>query len=295
MSSSTPSAPHMSAADSADELDLLDLLLLVANHLKLLAIAPFFIGLCVLLLCFGLPKRFESSSMLNAEKSGLSTTPSVIASLATSADLLDSVALELGIAKDASKAIRLKVITPLVAVSTSRQDKLITLRTLGLTPEKAQNLNTVLWKHLLPLTAPRGGERQRLKNLLDTEQAQLEQNNKLELNTVQQLKNGRFSDNLARLYGELLESNSKRVRAIAELQSRIEGLTEDDLVQKPTLPENVSKPRPVLNAFIATLVSAIVLLLFIFARHAWQTASQRPAQAEKIAQLRTALRWRRSR
>ena len=277
---------------NADEIDLLDVLLILAQHIKLLIAGPILIGILCLVASFWLPKTFESISILDADKQGISVSPSVITNLATSANLLEAVALELGLEKDASKASRIKTMTALVHASHGRQDKLVTLRTFGRTPEQAQQLNAAIWKHLFTMTLPRGGELQRLQSMLKTEQARLDEGNELEQVTAQLLQKGRGTDNTARLYGELLATNSERMRTIVKLQTQMEGLTVDDLVQTPTLPELSIKPKPTMIAVIGAAVTAMLLLLFVFARHALQSASQRPEQADKVARLRALFRQR---
>jgi capsular polysaccharide biosynthesis protein len=275
-------------AEDSEDIDLLDILTVIAEHLKLLVLGPLFIGFTALLLSLSLPKSYESISLLDVEKPGLSISPSTIVSLSNSADSLDRIALDLGIAKDQSKAARLKKISRLVSASVGRQDKLVTLRTFGSTPEQAQKLNTAVWQHLLPLTLPRGGEMRRLQTLLKIEQARLDDGNRLEQSITQQLQKGNITDQQARLYGELLDSNGSRMRAISALQAQMEGLTVADLVQTPTLPEEAIKPKPALIAIIATLASGMLLLLFVFAHHAMRSSCQRPEQAAKIARLRAA-------
>jgi uncharacterized protein involved in exopolysaccharide biosynthesis len=244
---------------NADEIDLLDVLLILAQHIKLLIAGPILIGILCLVASFWLPKTFESISILE---------------------------------KDASKASRIKTMTALVHASHGRQDKLVTLRTFGRTPEQAQQLNAAIWKHLFTMTLPRGGELQRLQSMLKTEQARLDEGNELEQVTAQLLQKGRGTDNTARLYGELLATNSERMRTIVKLQTQMEGLTVDDLVQTPTLPELSIKPKPTMIAVIGAAVTAMLLLLFVFARHALQSASQRPEQADKVARLRALFRQR---
>lgn len=53
-------------------------------------------------------------------------------------------------------------------------------------------------------------------------------------------------------------------------------------------PERKAKPKKALIATLATLVAGFALLLFVFIRQALRSASQNPASAEKISQLKTA-------
>ena len=56
-----------------------------------------------------------------------------------------------------------------------------------------------------------------------------------------------------------------------------------DVAQKP---ERKSKPKKALVAVLATLGAAMLLLLFVFIRHAMRSASQDPAHAAKLLRLR---------
>lgn len=225
------------AHPSDDEIDLLDLLVVLVENIKLLILLPLLAAGIGLALAFALPSTFASTSILSPNKAGLNFSGQVLASLMKSADVLDTVALEAGIRPDASAATRLRSIEKRVQVSVGKQDSLVTLVTEGETPEQAQKLNALLWKHVLPHTQPRGAELQRLQEQLDAEQERLASGLALEKNTTQTLQNGATSESLTRLYGELLSSNSSRIRSIATLKSQIEGLTVENLAQQPTLPE----------------------------------------------------------
>jgi hypothetical protein len=76
--------------------------------------------------------------------------------------------------------------------------------------------------------------------------------------------------------------------------ARVDESREGALVQvvdeaKPA--EYKHRPRRALIAAAATLASLILLAGFLWTRHAWRNASQRPDTATKIADLRSA--WRR--
>lgn len=51
-------------------------------------------------------------------------------------------------------------------------------------------------------------------------------------------------------------------------------------------PERKSKPKKALIAVLATLVAGMVVLLWVFVRHAWRAADQSPETAEKLARIR---------
>ena len=275
--------------DDDDEIDLLDLLLIIAENLKLLIVGPLVIGVAALIAAYCLPKTYESQSILSTNKSGVNISSQVLASYIRSADILMSVADEVGFESQISTEKRLKDLEKRINVSVGKQDQLLTLKTQAYTPEEARVLNAVIWKHVLPLTIPRNKEMERLKVQLQAENERLKSGEKLEAETAQLLSVGTTAEGTARLYGELLASNSARLRTIAALESQMEGLTQENLAQQPTLPEASIKPKKALIAIGATLGSGFLFLLFVFARHTLRGASQNAEQAEKIMRLRRAL------
>lgn len=283
MLSSEPSMP----AD--DEIDLLDLLVVLAENLKLLVCGTLLAALLGVVAAFVWPSTFESTSILSPSKQGLNISGQVIASYIKSADILEQVAKEVGFEQDISSARRLKKMDKLVQVFVGKQDTpLVTLTTRGASPEEAQKLNTIIWQKVLPHTAPRGKDMERLQQQLTTERSRLASAEALEASTLKQLQSGASSESLSRLYGELLKSNSEKLQGIAKLESQIEGLTEENLAQQPTLPELPAQPNKLLVMLGFTAAGGVLLLLFVFIRHALCNASQNPEQAEKVSRLRAA-------
>jgi uncharacterized protein involved in exopolysaccharide biosynthesis len=273
-----------------NEIDLLDLLVVLAENLRLLIAGTVLAGLVGLVIAFSLPKTYESTSILSPSKNGLNVSGQVIASYIQSADILEQVAKDLQFEQDASSAQRLKKLGALIQVSVGKQEApLVTLTTQGPSPEKAQALNATIWKKLLPHTAPRGKEQERLQQQLEAESARLASAETLEAAALKQLQSGASSEGLSRLYGELQAANSKRQELISKLESQMEGLTEENLAQQPTLTELPAKPQKSLIVLGCSAAGGMLLLLFVLIRHALHGANQNPAQAGKVARLRAAL------
>lgn len=273
-----------------NELDLLDFLIVLAENLKLLITGGLLASAIGIALAFVWPPTFSSVSILSPSKLGVSVSGQVLASQIRSADMLERVAQDLAFEPAISNAQRQKKLERLIQVTVGKQDApLVTLTTLGPNPEQAQKLNAAIWKQVLPHTIPRGTEFTRLQHQLDVERARLSEAEALETSTAKQLHNGAISESTARLYGELLAANSARQRNIAALESQMEGLTEENLAQQPTLPELPTQPKKALIVLGTTAAGGILLLLFIFSRHAWRSASRDPAQAGKISRVRSAL------
>ena len=272
-----------------DEIDLLDLLVVVAENLKLLILLPLLVGIVALGISYVIPQTFESSSILRAQKVGVSASEQLIASYIESADVLERVANEIQFQPALSPEQRLKALSEDIHVSVGKQNQLVTLKTYGDTPEAAQHLNEVVWQYVLPLTVPDPKEMARLQTQLKAEQESLLSGQKLQARTAELLAGGATAESTARLYGDLLAANSTRLRDIGALESKMEGLTSENLTQQPTLAERAIKPKKLLIAIAATLAAGFLVLLFVFARHALQGASQNPLQTDKVRRLRRAL------
>lgn len=283
--------PH-STGHPEDEIDLLDLLVVFADNIKLLLAVPIFTGLLGFSAGFLLTPTYESRSVLSVP-----STPSklgeqdVIASYVRAADVLVAAGREAQIGTALTDGNLLKKMETLVNISVGRQDKLITLTTQGATPESAQQLNQVLWRLALSKSIPQASDMARLNTQLTAEKERLTSGLALEASTARALQNGSANESTARLYGELLTSNSKRLERITELEALMEGVTVRSLTQQATLPEEPIKPQKAIIAMVTGLGGGFLTFLFVFARHALRTASRNPEQAEKIRRIREAVGW----
>ncbi|MBQ0132373.1 MAG: lipopolysaccharide biosynthesis protein [Comamonas sp.] len=282
--------PELDQIAADDEIDLMDMLVVVAENIKLLVMAPILIGLIAWGIAFLIPKSFESQALLSTNKPGLNVSSQVLASYIKSADILEKVAKEAGFGSHLGPAALQAEMQQLVKVSVGKQDQLISLTTKAETPEAAQALNFLVWKHVLPLTQPRGSEKKYLQEQLESEQERLSASRALELLTAQRLEQGNTSESAGRLYGELLSANSARTERIASLQSSLEGLMLDSLAQQPTISELPVSPKKSLIALVSALSSGMILLIFVFVRHGFRSAQKSPQQAQKIERMRAAFR-----
>ena len=76
---------------------------------------------------------------------------------------------------------------------------------------------------------------------------------------------------------------------ISVLKAQLEGLSESQLVQAPTLPEKASRPKKALLAIGFTLAAGLLLLFFIFVRQALRKLDTDSADAAKLARIQKAL------
>ena len=94
---------------------------------------------------------------------------------------------------------------------------------------------------------------------------------------------------LARGYAELLNATGAAQSQISSLETQLEGLSEAQLVQSPTLPQKASQPKKGLIAIGATLATGLALLLFIFMRQAFRNTPANETSAAKLMRIDKAL------
>ena len=270
-----------------DEVGLLDILLTLAENAKLLIVGPLFVGLGALGIGYMLPQTFESIAVLQAEQA--------TASLMTTAAVLDPVATKLGLAKEQTPEEARRTLREQIKVAVGRNDKLLTLTVSARTPQQAQaKANAVLEQTYLQ-SRPKGTARARLETQLAEAQARLKNAQNAATSVLKRLESSSIASasgaDLARGngYAELLSATSAAQIQISALENQLEGLSEAQLVQAPTLPEKASQPKKGLLAIGTTLATGLLLLLFIFMRQALRNTATNAEAAGKLARIRRAL------
>lgn len=271
--------------DDADDISLLELLAIVAENLKLLILGPLVAGLVALGVAYVWPPTYESVSVLQTGK----IKPQVVSGAVRSADVLEAVAKDLGLEQHTSGSQRLERMQRRVNAVVGRQDDLVTLTTRAPTAEEAQRLNEAVLVRTYPFTVPTGVDAARIQTQLKALQEALAASGVLERSAAQQLQAGQISDGAARLYAELQNTNGQRALQIADLQSQLLGLTKDNLIQQPTLPDKPAKPKKALVAVVAALAVGMLLLFFVFVRQGLRGARDDAQQADALRRLRAAL------
>lgn len=268
-----------------DEIDLLELLVVAAENIKLLILGPLIIGALALGIAYQISPTYESVSVLQTGK----IKPHIISGLVQSADILENVAKELAIEQEVSPAHRVKNMRKRVMVSVGRQDNLVTITAKASTPDRAYQLNQAILQNIYPLTRPIAMDAQNIQEQIKILQENLESGILLEKTTSKLLETRQFSDGAARLYAETRNANLQRAIDIANLESQLEGMGRDNLIQQPTVSNVPVKPLKGLIAIVAALVAGMVFLLFVFARHAFRNACKDPEREDVLRRLRAAL------
>ncbi|MDB5868649.1 MAG: lipopolysaccharide biosynthesis [Polaromonas sp.] len=267
------------------EVSLLDVLVTLAENIKLLVIGPLFVGLCALGIGFILPPTFQSVSILQAEQP--------TASVMSTAAVLDPVIVSLRLAKDDTvEEVRLKLRQQIKAVI-GRNDKLLTLTVSGPTAQQSQAIANAVLQQTFKESRPKGSVRARLETQLAEARVRLKNAQDAAEGLLKRLEsfssgfNG--SAELVQGYAELLSATGAAQNQISTLEAQLEGLSEAQLVQSPTLPQKSSQPNKGLISIGAALATGLALLLFIFMRQAWRNKLVNEAASAKWLRIRKSL------
>ena len=265
------------------EVGLLDVLVILAENVKLLVIGSLLAGLCALGIGFMLPQTYQSVAVLQAEQP--------TASLMMTAVVLDPVIEALGLAKDETlEAARIRL-RERIKVAIGRNDKLMTLTVSGPTPQQAQDTASALIYQTYQQSRPKGSVRTRLEAQLAEARLRLKNAQEAATSLLKQLeKNGAGTGGeIARGYADLLGATGTAQGQISKLETELEGLTDAQLVQFPTLPQKSSQPKKGLIAMGATLAAGLALLLFVFMRQALRNTAGNEKSSAKLLRIRKSL------
>jgi len=273
-------------SETEDEISLLDLLQTMAENLRLLVIGPILAGLLALTGASLWPKTYESTVILKSEQN--------IAGQMLTASVLDPIAAKLGYTPAMETDDAQDKLKGLIKASYNAKDKTVTVTVQSRTPQAAQSLATDLLAATFVQTQPRGSEKQSLlKQLgqLQTREKELVQTAKVLERRLEQATGNGVSE-VAQGYAKLMGVIDKTQVSQIEVEKKLKGIDDSDVLQQPTLPTKKVAPKKGLIAVIATLAAGFALLLFVFIRQALRNAGQDAATASKLATLQTS--WRKA-
>lgn len=265
-----------------NEVGLLDLLVTLSENIKLLVIGPLVVGLCALMVSFLLPQTFQSVAVLQADQ----TT----ASLMSTASVLDPVIASLGLAKDDTVEEARVKLREQIKANVGRVDKLLTLTVSDRTALQAQAIAKALLQQTYVESRPKGSVRVRIGIQLEEARTRLKNAQDASAGVLKRLESNGSSTaggvELARGYAELLSATGAAQGQVSLLEAQLEGLTDAQLLQVPTLAQKASQPKKVLIAIGATLAAGIALLLFIFIRQSFINTTPSEKTYAKVLRIR---------
>lgn len=278
------------------ELSLLDILVTLAENARLLIVGPLLVGLSALGIGYVLPQTFQSVAVLQAEQSGpvMTTAAAATASLMTSAAVLDPVVAKLGLYKAESAAEARRLLKEELNATVGRNDRLITLVVSASTPEQAQAIGSAILEQTYLQSRPKGVLRERIGVQLAEAQGRKRSAENAAVGLIKRMESPvasavMISPDLARGYADLLNTAAAAQKLVGELESQLDGVSQAQLVQAPTLPEKAVEPKKALLAIGASLAAGLMLLVFVFIRQALRKSAADAESAEKLERIRRVL------
>ena len=269
-----------------NEVGLLDLLVTLAENIRLLVVGPLVVGLCALIVSFLLPQTFQSVAVLQADQ----TTASLMATAA----VLDPVIASLGLAKDDTVEETRTKLRERIKTNVGRVDKLLTLTVSDRTASQAQAIAKALLQQTYQESRPKGSTRVRIGVQLEEARMRLKNAQDASAGVLKRLESNSSGVaagvELARGYAELLGATGTAQGQVSLLEAQLEGLTDAQLVQAPTLAQKPSQPKKGLIAIGATLATGLALLLFVFIRQAFLNITPSETTSAKVLRIRNSFR-----
>ena len=275
------------AADTEDEISLLDLLLTVSQNIKLLILGPLAAGLCALGVTFTLPATYESVAILSTD----------INSTLRLASVLDPVVVKLDLAKGKTTEQARLELSSRIEFEKNNKTKLFNLAVSGDSPQQAQATAKVLLMSTYEFLRPRGSNKARLEAQLVIAKQRLEEAQRTSVGLLGVLERGLKSEgalkstgsDVSKSYTDLLSILSGMQAQVVSLELQLEGMSDEQLLQPPSLPEKPVSQKKAMKATIAALATGFALLLFVFIRQGLRTAGADPEGSAKLAAIRRSL------
>lgn len=263
----------------------LDVLVTIAENARLLVIGSLLAGLCALGVGFLLPRTYQSVAVLQGDQ--------IHASLMLTAVVLDPVIASFGLARESTLEDARINLRNQVTATVGRTDKLLTLTVSAPSPQQAQAIASALLQRTFQEARAKGSVRLRLEEQLAEARTRLKNAQDVGQSLYRQLDGSGTGTNaraeVARGYAELLGATGAAQAQIGLLEAQLEGLSEAQMIQAPTLPGNASQPKKGMIAVGATLAAGLALLLFVFIRQTLRNTAANQTTAAKLLRIRKSL------
>lgn len=275
---------HSPLPPDDDSIDLLDVLLTLAENLKWLLLWPVLGGALVYGLSFLLPEKYESTAIIKGEGS--------IAASMTASHVLDAALKNLGyldqLSEDEAEEAR-EDLQNNISTSVVRGTKLVSLTVAGRSSNEAHRMTQEILNQVYADSKPREAELKRLsteKAMLESQAAELAAASKTAQKLLENPSTGTNTGALAESIASISSSMVEIQTAIHKVDQTMHGLSNEDLVQAPTLPKKPSAPKKKLIAAVAAVVIGFLVLVFVLLRQSWRASHAIELHSERLAALK---------
>ncbi|MDR7096741.1 Wzz/FepE/Etk N-terminal domain-containing protein [Hydrogenophaga laconesensis] len=259
------------AGDFDDTINLFDVLLTLAENIRLLILGPLLAGALVYGVMFIVPQHYESTATLRAEAD--------VASYMTTATVLDASLNNLGFLKELSEedAEQARIdLQKRVSTQVGRNDKLVTLTVTANSPGAAQSMASEILSQTFSGLRPKGAELKRLEAQKVSLEQQITELQTTSRTAQKLLDESSPAGNMGLLAESISSLSAAQVRMqenLLNVEKKMRGLTDEDLLQPPTLPKRPVAPKKGLSAAVGAVGVGIFLLLLVFLKQLWVTSS----------------------
>lgn len=272
-----------------DEISLLDILVTLAESWKLLVFGPLAAAVLAGALSFLWPKTFESTAIVRlteAEVALVGAAP-VLDPLIVKFDLLP----EFDGNRDDARAYLAKKITG----KFDKKTGLSTITAIAATPERAQAMGAAAIDALLLELLPKGKNKDQVEQTISSNEGIIANNT----DAVEQLKKqmgkqGQSDTGLEvvmKHYATLTAEVARKELENIELRKSLTVKGAEVFVQQPGLSQRKASPKIGLSMVLASLISIIALIVFVFICKAWRVLKQNSDSANKVEQIKKYLNW----
>jgi hypothetical protein len=94
---------------------------------------------------------------------------------------------------------------------------------------------------------------------------------------------------VSKSYTDLLAVLAGMQSQVVSIELQLEGMSDEQLLQAPSLPEKPVSQKKAMKATVAALGTGFALLLWVFVRSSLRAAGADPVSAAKLAAIRRAL------
>jgi capsular polysaccharide biosynthesis protein len=262
-----------------DEISLLDILVILAESWGLLVFGPLVAGLLAGGLSFLWPNTYESVAIvrLTEEEAALFHAAPVLDSLVKKFGYLE---LADGFHEDARNAVKANL-----TFAADKKTKLVTATAKGRSPEAAQALGYAAFEALFVELVPKGNEKKAIEQ-------------EIAVNTELIASGVLYADRSANKQNPANATDATNVTKAQianlklnnlELSLKLRAKGSEVFVQAPSLPQRKTSPKHRSVVILAALASGFALIVFVFIRNKWRTATLDPKTAGKMAHIRRAL------
>ncbi len=271
-----------------DEISLLDILVTLAESWRLLVFGPVIAGVLAGGLSFLWPKTFESIAIVRLAEEEVA--------LLHAAPVIDPLIEKLGYLQDADgiKDDARKELKKDLIFTSDKKTKLSTITAKAPTPDQAQALGNAAIAALLAELQPKGQEKALLQKTIAINDRAIESSEDAVESIQRSLKRGALLDqtqesaikNLAAINSDI----TKRAQENETLRQKLDPKGAEVFVQQSSLPQRKTSPKLGLVVWLTLFASGLVLVLFVFIRKTWRSASQDKESALKIKKIKLAFK-----